>query len=167
MTKDCWKLLCCFGGNKQQVKQTVIFPWWISAPQTFSRKDDKLWQILSGLSDDAKVICFANTKRRHGCHTTLLLRTFRLSFGCIHYQCNSTNNGRKKESYHIISSLKLLEQLCWPKPCQAVHFSDHSDSQRAPTLITLGPFEKPLNGWLRLMSLMGVDLVCGSEVCPS
>ncbi|CAJ1422033.1 unnamed protein product [Effrenium voratum] len=27
-------------------------------------KDDKLWQILSGLSDDAKVICFANTKRR-------------------------------------------------------------------------------------------------------
>lgn len=28
------------------------------------RKDDKLWQILSGLSDDAKVICFANTKRR-------------------------------------------------------------------------------------------------------
>ncbi|CAE7893911.1 ddx17, partial [Symbiodinium necroappetens] len=26
--------------------------------------DDKLWQILSGLSDDAKVICFANTKRR-------------------------------------------------------------------------------------------------------
>ena len=27
------------------------------------RKDDKLWQILSGLSDDAKVICFANTKR--------------------------------------------------------------------------------------------------------
>ena len=28
------------------------------------RKDDKLWQILSGLSDDAKGICFANTKRR-------------------------------------------------------------------------------------------------------
>eukprot|EP00913_Durusdinium_trenchii_P030835 g28879.t1 len=27
-------------------------------------KDDKLWQILSGLSDDAKAICFANTKRR-------------------------------------------------------------------------------------------------------
>ena len=27
-------------------------------------KDDKLWQILSGLNDDAKVICFANTKRR-------------------------------------------------------------------------------------------------------
>ena len=27
-------------------------------------KDDKLWQILSGLSDDAKAICFANTKRQ-------------------------------------------------------------------------------------------------------
>jgi len=27
-------------------------------------KDDKLWQILSGCADDAKMICFANTKRR-------------------------------------------------------------------------------------------------------
>ena len=31
---------------------------------TSPRKDDKLWQILSGLNDDAKVICFANTKRQ-------------------------------------------------------------------------------------------------------
>mmetsp|Transcript_13137 Transcript_13137/g.41992 ORF Transcript_13137/g.41992 Transcript_13137/m.41992 type:complete len:238 (-) Transcript_13137:47-760(-) len=27
-------------------------------------KEDKLWRILDGLSDDAKLICFANTKRR-------------------------------------------------------------------------------------------------------
>jgi len=27
-------------------------------------KDNKLWQILSGLPDNAKMICFANTKRR-------------------------------------------------------------------------------------------------------
>jgi len=49
---------------KMYHNQTKLQPTNLGA--TSPRKDDKLWQILSGLNDDAKVICFANTKRQKG-----------------------------------------------------------------------------------------------------